>query len=319
MSTMDNHPDLDQAFGRIQEYLDGVLSQDEERAFEALMSASPALQAEVQGWRAFMVRLDQVPLVSPSPGFRERILAALPAQAGLAPAPAPAAGRGAHPPSERLQDYVEGVLPQAVAARIRVHLDSCRPCSTEVVEWQELFSSLGTLPGLAPATGFADRVMDTVGSGARPAAVAARGVAPSAPRAPSFPERLAARVRSLVPTGARARGVAAAFLAMPTAVAGVVFWFVLTHPLLTPGHLLSFGLWRVNDLVGSALAWMGSAVLESGLTLTLLEGARLLLSAPSLALGGAVAFSAALLGSIWVLYRLLLAPPVEGPNAQAHG
>ncbi len=315
MSTMENHPDLDQAFGRIQEYLDGVLSQDEERAFEALMSASPALQAEVRGWRAFMARLDQVPLMAPSPQFRERILEALPLQ----PTVAPVGARGAHPPSERLQDYAEGVLPQGVAARIRVHLDSCPPCSTEVVEWQELFSSLGTLPGLAPDTGFADRVMDAVGSRARPAAVAARAVAPSAPRTPSFPERLAARVRTLIPTGARARAVAAALLAMPTAAAGAVLWFVLSHPLLTPGHLLSFGLWRVNDLVGSALAWMGSVVLESGWTLTLLEGARLFLSTPSLALGGALAFSAALLGSIWVLYRLLLAPPLEGPDAHAHG
>lgn len=312
MSTMDNHPDLEQAFGQIQDYLDGVLSQDEERTFEALMSASPALQAEVQGWRVFMSRLDEVPRMQPSPQFRERILESLPAAA----AGSALGVAGAHPPAERLQDFVEGVLPQAVAARIRVHVDACEPCRTDVAEWQELFSALGTLPGLAPAAGFTDRVMDAVQTAP---ALAARVAAPPAPVRPSFPERLAARVRMLVPSGARGRAVAAALLAMPTAAAGLVLWFVLAHPLLTPGHLLSFGLWRVNDLAGSALAWMGSALLESGVTLTLLEAAQRLVSAPALALGGAVAFCATVLGSIWVLHRFLLAPPVEGPNAHAHG
>lgn len=305
MSIMDDHPDLDPTIGRIQDYLDGVLSRDEERTFEALLSASPALQAEVQGWSALMARLDEVPHLQPSARFRERVLAALPA-AQIAGAVGAA---GAHPPPERLQDFAEGVLPQAVAARVQVHLDGCDPCRTDVAEWRDLFTTLGSLPGLAPAPGFSDRVMEAVGRGAHPA-VATR---------PSLPGRLAARVRSLVPTGSRGRAVAAAFLAMPTAAAGLVLWFVLAHPLLTPSHLLSFGLWRVNDVMGSALAWVGSLVVESGVTLTVLEAAQRLVSAPALALGGGVAFCAAVLGSIWVLHRFLLAPPVEGPNVHAHG
>lgn len=315
MSTMDNHPDLADAFGRIQDYLDGVLSHEEERTFEALMSASPALEAEVQGWRVFMSRLDEVPRMQPSPQFRERILEALPGKTTLANA----GGAAAHPPSERLQDYVEGVLPQGIAARIRVHLDACEPCSTDVAEWQGLFASLGTLPGLAPEAGFAERVLGAVsGPGLRPQGVA-RVPAPPAPPRPSFPERLAARVRALAPVGARGRAVAAAFLAVPTAAVGMALWFVLNHPLLTPGHLLSFGLWRAGDLAGSALAWMGSLLLESGVTLTLLDAAQRLVSAPVLALGGAVAFCAAVVGSIWVLHRFLLAPPLEGPHAHVPG
>lgn len=312
MSTMDKHPDLDPDTGRIQDYLDGVLSSDEERAFEVRMSTSPALQAEVQAWRAFMARLDEVPRVDPSPAFRERILEAVGGQTN----PAMAGARTTHPPSERLQDYVEGILPQALAARIRSHLDSCTPCSTEVAEWQELFGSLGALPGLAPTPGFAHRVLDAVQDGARPGAAV---VAPPAPPRPSFPERLAARVRSLAPLGGRGRAVAAALVALPTAAVGAVIWFVMTHPLLTPGHLLSFGLWRAGDVVGAGLSWLGSVALESGVTLTLLEAAQRLVSAPSLAVGGALAFCAAVLGSIWVLHRFLLAPPVEGPNAHVHG
>jgi len=330
MSHMDMHPDFD-APGRIQEYLDGVLSPDDERAFEAYMSTSPALREQVASWRTLMGRLDGLPRLAPSPQFREGVLSQLP------PAPALERLRGvfgggadaspgirgrpgmAHPPSERLQDYLEGVLPAAVAARIRFHLKGCDPCRTEVEEWRALFASLGTLPGLHPGPSFADRVMGSLPAGGAGGPVLAPSQAAPLPRRPGFPERLAARVRVLLPGPGRIRALAGAAVAAPVAVVALALWFVASHPLLTPGHLLSFALWRGGDVLGAAMAWLGSLVVESGATLWLMEAAGMLVGAPALAALGVLAFCVATVGSVWVLHRFLLAPPLEGPNVHVPG
>jgi len=224
----------------------------------------------------------------------------------------------AHPPSERLQDFVEGALPTATAARIRVHLQGCDPCRTEVEEWRTLFASLGTLPGLQPGPSFADRVMGALPAGGGEGWVMAPSPAPS-PSRTGFPGQLAARVRVLVGGTGRIRALAGAVVAAPAAVAALALWFVASHPLLTPGHLLSFALWRAGDAVGATTAWVGSALLESGATLRLMELVGMLLGAPALTVLGVLGFCVAMVGSVWVLHRFLLAPPLEGPNVHVPG
>jgi anti-sigma factor RsiW len=329
MSDRDMHSDFD-APGRIQDYLDGVLSPEDERTFEAYMSTSPVLREQVASWRGLMGQLDALPRLAPSPQFRERVVAQLP------PTPAlerlRAAFRGGaeasfhrpgptapfHPPSERLQDFVEGVLPTATAARVRVHLQGCDPCRTEVEEWRTLFASLGTLPGLHPGPSFADRVMGAIPSGGTEGSLLAPSAAPSPSRA-GFPDRLAARIRVLVPGIGRIRALAGAAVAAPAALAALALWFVASHPLLTPGHLLSFVLWRAGDAVGAVTAWMGSMVVESGATLRLMELAGILAGAPALTVLGVVGFCVAMVGSVWVLHRFLVASPLEGPNVHVPG
>jgi len=329
MSDRDMHRDSD-APGRIQDYLDGVLSAEDERAFEAHMSSSPVLREQVASWRALMGRLDELPRLAPSPQFRGRVLSQLP------PTPAlerlRAAFRGgaeasshrtgplapAHPPSERLQDFVEGVLPTAKAARVRVHLQACAPCRTEVEEWRTLFASLGTLQGLQPGPSFADRVMGALPPGGMEGSLLTPSTAPSPSRA-GFPDRLAARIRVLVLGTGRIRALAGAAVAAPAALAALVLWFVASHPLLTPGHLLSFALWRAGDALGAVTAWMGSMVVESGATLRLMELAGILVGAPALAVLGVVGFCVTMVGSVWVLHRFLVVPPLEGPNVHVPG
>ena len=329
MSDRDMHRDFD-APGRIQEYLDGVLSAEDERAFEAYMSTSPVLREQVASWRALMGRLDGLPRLVPSPQFREGVLSQLPPAPALerlraafrggaeASSSRPGPTASVHPRSERLQDFVEGVLPSATAARVRVHLQGCDPCRTEVEEWRTLFASLGTLPGLQPGPSFADRVMGSLPSGRAEGSVLAPSAAPS-PSSAGFPVRLAARIRVLVPGTGRIRTLAGAVVAAPAALAAVVLWFVASHPLLTPGHLLSFALWRAGDAVGAATAWMGSMVVESGAIFRLMELAGMLVGAPALTGLGVLGFCVATVGSVWVLHRFLVASPLEGPNVHVPG
>lgn len=67
-----------------------------------------------------------------------------------------------HLSAETLQALLEGGLPHGERARAEEHLASCARCAAELEAWSTLFRELDGLAGLAPAPGFADRVMDQV-------------------------------------------------------------------------------------------------------------------------------------------------------------
>ena len=67
-----------------------------------------------------------------------------------------------HLSAETLQALLEGDLPQRERARAEEHLASCARCAAEMEAWSTLFRELDGLPGLVPAPGFAERVMDQV-------------------------------------------------------------------------------------------------------------------------------------------------------------
>lgn len=67
-----------------------------------------------------------------------------------------------HLSAEAMQALLEGDLPQRERARAEEHLASCARCAAEMEAWSSLFRELDGLPGLAPAPGFADRVMDQI-------------------------------------------------------------------------------------------------------------------------------------------------------------
>lgn len=67
-----------------------------------------------------------------------------------------------HLSAEEMQALLEGELPTGERSLAEEHLASCARCAAEMEGWTALFGSLSDLPDLAPAPGFADRVMDQV-------------------------------------------------------------------------------------------------------------------------------------------------------------
>lgn len=319
-----HHPDS-RAAARIQEYLDGALSPAEERAFEARLATSPEFRAEVEGWRALCHSLDGLPRLAPAPGFAERVMAKLPARAPLGvrvwtwvTGGRSASSGGAHPPEERLQDYVEGVLALPLAARVEAHIGDCPRCASSVVAWRELLGSLEALPRLGPSEGFAERVLSALPvREATSLPVAARSTSPSRSHGPSALDRLAARARGLVPRSRRGWALVGTVAAAPAALVTAAVWYIMTHPLLTPGHLASFAAWRTGDRLAAFQASLSGWLLESAATFRAFALVDAALASPGLIAGGALAFCLTTVASLWVLWRFLLASPEEGRYAHA--
>ncbi len=64
-----------------------------------------------------------------------------------------------HLTAERIQGFLDGVLPEKEVAVVQSHVTSCSHCRTELESWQFLFSELGGLESLAPATAFREAVL----------------------------------------------------------------------------------------------------------------------------------------------------------------
>ena len=57
-----------------------------------------------------------------------------------------------HLTAERIQGFLDGVLPEREVAVVQSHVTSCSHCRAELESWQFLFSELGGLERLEPAT-----------------------------------------------------------------------------------------------------------------------------------------------------------------------
>lgn len=57
----------------------------------------------------------------------------------------------AHLTAERIQGFLDGVLPAGEVADVQRHVTSCSSCRADMESWQLLFSELGGLERLAPA------------------------------------------------------------------------------------------------------------------------------------------------------------------------
>ena len=66
---------------KIQAFLDGQLSSGEMAGFQAHTAACARCRAEVEGWEFLFEELDELPLVEPTVGFMDEVMAALPAVA----------------------------------------------------------------------------------------------------------------------------------------------------------------------------------------------------------------------------------------------
>lgn len=309
---------------RIQDYLDGALTPSEERAFEARIAASPELRDEVEGWRALYGRLDALPRIAPSPAFADRVLRQLPARGSLGDrvrrwfgGGVPGAARGEqaeHPGADRLQDYAEGILALPLAARVEAHLGDCPRCRVSVAAFREVVGALESLPRLEPSPGFAERVMAALPAG-QAGTLGAAAPRPARSAAASAWGWLAAAARKLVPSTRRGWSVAAVAASLPVALVTAAVGYLMTHPLLTPGHLVSFALWRTADRWAALQATVSGWLMESVAAFRAASLVEAVLGSPGVVAGGAVVFCLGTLASLWVLWRFLLSSPEEGRHA----
>ncbi len=155
---------------RIQAFLDDVLSRDDRAEVQEHATFCGRCQAELESWQLLYSELGGLLELSPAPSFRERVLAGLDTAV-----PAVAAARAENPlfgwlrrravraaehlAPERLQDYVEGLLPARQMARVSAHLEDCEGCRGEEEQWRGLIHGIEKLPVMAPSDAFARQVM----------------------------------------------------------------------------------------------------------------------------------------------------------------
>ncbi len=195
---------------------------------------------------------------------------------------------GTHLSPDEIDSWLAGTL----APEWQQHLDQCQACLERVRTEREIVEQIGSLPLMSPQPGFADRVMAAV---AVPDPFAIRSLQ-------ALRRRLFATRKSLA--------LAASLALFLLGSMGVSIAWSLTHQ----ETLASFGGWLVSQ--GSQFAWLS----VRGLASNLIEqpwysGIRSLLDNPGrFALGSALA-SAAYLGGVLALRRLLALPTQQVAHA----
>jgi anti-sigma factor RsiW len=300
---------------QIQSLLDGQLSDGEFADAQEHVVFCSRCQVDFEAWQLLYAELGGLAEIEPSPEFAARVLEHMPAQEGAASwrrkvrAWISVRGRGAreHLSPERLQDYIEGLVPARQVARIEAHLSGCTACRSDVAAWQGLFEGLGTLPSMEPAEGFYERVMAQ-----HRVLQLVEAWEPSAARISAF-----ARVKRLVPRTRRAWAVVAGLAMPPIAIGSVLLFEVFSTPALTPGYLASFLSWRVTEL-GTALgSGLMDGAVESAAAFQAYALIDFLSGSPLIALAGAVAFAALSGSAAWILYaNLFQTRRTEHPYAQ---
>jgi anti-sigma factor RsiW len=298
---------------RIQAFLDNSLSRDERDEVHAHSVFCGSCQAEIEAWRLLYSELDGLPELRPGPNFRDHVLASLDTSASVTARDRAVgwlrrrAGQAAkHVDPERLQDYVDGLLPAGQMARISTHLDGCGACSREEEQWRSLILGIRKLPVMAPSSGFNGRVMARIHLG--------QLVRPAVPRTAG--QRALHWAGRLVPRTQRAWAVISGIALTPATVMALLGYAVFSNPLVTPGGLASFLWWRVSG--GATVLWtfLANGLVESGLLLTAYSIWDLLAAAPAVTAVAAVSFAAATSLAGWVLYRnLITTQTVDGKYA----
>ncbi|HSW30869.1 MAG TPA: zf-HC2 domain-containing protein [Longimicrobiales bacterium] len=294
----------------IQALLEGDLPAGESARLEEHLASCGRCAAELEGWRIVFRELAELPPLAPSAAFGDRVLAGvtLPEPRSLAARVRSLLGvpeRGRHLAGDRLQDFVDGLLPARQAAGVQAHLDSCPVCAADTEAWRTTFARLGDLDRLSPDRGFADRVMAHV-----------RVPAPTPERAPEW-RRALGWARGLVPRTRRAWAAISGVAVTPAVTLGLVIWTLASHPTLTAGALASFVWWKASAL--AAVAWealAAYAVQSAGLFEVFSFVGSLAWSRSALA-GALVALSLGTVTATWVLYRNLFTPR-SGDGRVAH-
>ena len=300
---------------RIQAFLDDSLSQDERDEVEGHSAFCGRCQAELEAWQLLYSELGGLAELSPASDFRNRVLDGLdevvPAapneKRGFAWLRRRAVRAAEHVAPDRLQDYVEGLLPARQVASVATHLEGCGVCRTEETQWRNLIRGIEQLPAMAPSHAFAGRVMGQIQLGRLVRPVAAR----------TARARALAWAARLVPKTQKAWAVVSGIALTPATVVALLTYAVFSNPLVTPLGLASFVWWKISD--GTTALWglLTDGLVESGAAYYAYSMLDVLAGAPAVATMVAVSFAAATSLAGWVLYRnLITARTVDGDHAR---
>ncbi len=309
------HPKAHLTAERIQAFLDEALSRDERARVQEHATFCGRCHAELEAWQLLYSELGQLPELSPAPNFRDRVLAGLDTAV-----PAASAGKrlfawsrrravqvAEHLDPERLQDYVEGLLPARQMARVSTHLEACGVCRGEEEQWRGLIQGIEKLPVMAPSSAFARRVMGQIRLGRLVRPVAARTVR----------GRVLAWAGRLVPRTQRAWAVISGIALTPTTVVALLAYAVFSNPLVTPEGLASFFWWKISAGATALGGLLADGLVESGIAFYAYSFWDLLAGAPAVTAMVAVSFAAATGLAGWVLYRnLMTTRTVDGEYAR---
>ncbi|HSG46431.1 MAG TPA: zf-HC2 domain-containing protein [Longimicrobiales bacterium] len=296
---------------RIQALLDGDIPALEARALRAEVDGCPRCRAEVEAWEVLFQDLGEIPLLEPSPAFRERVLEQLPTPRRQRVLATLFGRRDAreHATVPELQEHLDGRLAARDATRLEEHLGRCAACRTEMEGLHAVVAGLESLPRLLPSPDFGEAVMARF----RVQQMAAAALAPTTRR-----ERFLAWAKARVPSSSRGWAAALGAGTAPAVTLALALQAVFSYDLVTFSNLISFLRFKLSGLtegVGAALARTAAdhAVLAQGW-----EVIQILAGSPTLVAAAAVALSGTSLGAAWVLYRNLVLPQgEEGRYAQA--
>ena len=315
-----NDPSTHLSSEALQAYLEGELAAERTEKVEAHLAGCSRCASELDGWRLVFSQLDELPGLEPSENFAERVMAEVPTRPSLGRrlmgTLRTAMGRRIrnaeeHLGPDRLQELLDGALGQGDRRRAHAHMEACPACQSEFQEWQTVFTSLGSLPRLAPSEGFARRVMTAFQASASPAPTP--GVLDRALQWAGAMTNQAGRLLPSTPRGWTGLG---AIASLPALGVLALMGAVTAHPLLTLGGLATFLSWRVADGFQAAMAWGSQWLADSAVAGALWEAASAASASPSLAVAGLMALWALTLASAWILYRNVIAPsPVTGRHA----
>jgi len=299
---------------RLQAFLEGELPRREHAGVEEHLVGCARCSAELDAWKVLFSDLDGLSSLRPHEGFADHVMAGV-----RIPEPVPLAARirkrlgsfvparsGGHVGADRLQDFLEGLLPGRRMAQVELHLQACSDCSAEAENWRGVMRRLDVIERLAPRAGFDERVMAGVG-------IPALAHAPAS--VPTWHHALAWG-RRLVPRTRRAWAALSGVAVTPAVTVGLVFYVVFSHPTLTPSALVSFAWWQVTDL--AALGWnaLAAVALESAQLFGIYSLVETLASAPFAVAGGLLVYSVGCAFALRVLYRNLISTrAVEGRYA----
>lgn len=288
---------------QIQEFLDHGLTPREQATVQAHLSVCPHCREELEGWAFLFSDLGSLQELVPGPNFSEGVLSQLPGKQslpsrvrewfGALDAPGPS---GSHLPTDRIQEYLDGGLSDRMASGARKHLAACESCKKEVRGWENLFGALSALGHLAPAPGFAERVM-------------ARVRIPSLVPAPwaTAGGRILDWARGLLPQTRRGWAVAGGVASAPTVTVAALFYLVFSHPLLTVGTFTTYVSWKASAILATLFSTVAGAAVDSVALFQAYTVLGVLAEYPFLVGFGGLAFSLVSVVALWVLYRNLVA------------
>jgi anti-sigma factor RsiW len=300
----------------MQGFLDGEVSPKEAARVQEHTASCARCRSELDAWQTLFSELGELADVGPSPSFRERVLHSIPAGelarvpvrtrvarwvrgllpeslSGKTPSVAPAL---LHPTPERLQDFLEGLLPRGDALGVEGHLHVCRDCRVEVEGWRGLLTGLGALESFGPSPEFSERVMAHVR--VQLALVVAE---------PSLAERMQLLVGSVTPrTKKRVAALAGAGLT-PAVTLGLLAYTVFSHPLVTLGNLFSFAWLEGSERLGSVSSGLVTRTTQSETLFRVYQTLDVVLGSPATAALAITGLAGLTFMAMWVFYRNVLA------------